>query len=371
MENNKKDGFYEKIRKEQSRSGSRPSFDEKLKKLKFDDKMAQYYEIRNKILSDVEFLKMFMVIAMKEITWRKELENQFDCHPSKITEFFNYFKKEGFILYSPLVKVDGILFETVIKQNTNAFYGKRDTVRVFTLSPEGKEFSQKLFDDIIKVTNKRTDLQVHVNFVISKTKSHKLTYNKIMEEELSENERRVQYPDGVVYTHKTIRAMKFEKEIAEARIEIRQEMLLKKQTQNALTHQEGGQLALIQENKALMVQEQISKGNERSFYDGIGKNLSSVELDLVMTGEGFIDEETGLFVRYEKETPKSIRDAKTKLKADNQERDQVALEDPFTSMLVGGIHKRLREIHAPHTLTQSKSKTAEEEADEVFASLGL
>ena len=70
-----KDKIYEKFKKAQSGSSSRPTFDEKLKTLKFDDQMAKYYEIRKKVLNDVEFLKMFLVVAMKEITWRKELEN--------------------------------------------------------------------------------------------------------------------------------------------------------------------------------------------------------------------------------------------------------------------------------------------------------
>lgn len=205
METFNNNKIYEKV-KENLRNAQRGSSSDPLEDFEINKTMMKYCDVRQKVFSNVEYIKVLLVLGLKEITWRKELEVKFDAHPSNITHFFEFMKQEGMVLFKPLVEVDEILFETVIKMNPISFYAQRDKVKVYTLSPEGKQITKKLMDDILKLTNERTDLQIIVDMIMQKTEQHRVTMQRIMQEETELLERNVSWPDGVMYRKETLKS---------------------------------------------------------------------------------------------------------------------------------------------------------------------
>jgi len=324
--------------------------EEPIKHFKFTEEMGEYYNIRQFILKKNVNVRMFLVLSLKQITWYKELKIKFDIHPSHITEFFDYMKENDMILFSPLVEVDGILFETVTSQNNAHFYGARDLVKVYTLTEKGKEIAKRLTDDIIKLTNQRSDLNMYLQQILKKTNIHRILMNKIKGEESKRGLRKVRTPDGSEYYHETKNQIKFEKELNQAIIDTKQELLLEKQTNNQLTTKEAGELALIK-NGGLAVYEENNRQKPKPIkYDGVYSHLSQSQIEGIMDGSLFYDEETGKVLETNEKTIEKNYDLKTSQRYKELEDEKVL------SVTGKEIEYKLTEEGAEHYLGKPRPK---------------
>lgn len=168
-----------------------------------DDNMARYFNFREKIFNNMTYLKIFLVFAIKEVTWKKELRDFFDCTPVEIGKLLAEMNRIGLVFNKQLISVDDLLFETIIKQNSNAFYGQRDRVMLYTLSDIGREFANALLENISEVISHRSDLQVFLQVLNERTQTHKLILSQIELEETSQYERLIRYPDGFIECKRT------------------------------------------------------------------------------------------------------------------------------------------------------------------------
>lgn len=288
-------------------SGGDPHMDKILK----NENEADFYKVREYILSKTSRLRVFLILFLKEITWRNELKTTFDIHPSHLEEIFNFFKENNLIVFKPLTEVDNILFECVVKQQSVNFYGQREKVKVYTLTPKGKEYGLNLIDDILNFAQNNFTLQLYVQEIIKKTENHRKTLNNILEEEQNYNNRTITYPDGFVEVRDTLKFKKLNTDIKRATIELKKELLLKKEEQGKLTKQEQGQLAKINNNTYLV--ELVNENKKNQIINKKNK--------ITYTGKTFhstheiIDAMEGVSKEEEKESNKQSKlDAKEKLK---------------------------------------------------------
>lgn len=334
MDTHINDEIYEMLEKDKRGSATRPPFEKILQNVEFDNNMAKYYDIRKKILSDIKYVEMLLVIGFKKITWRKELQDKFDIHPGKITEFFDYMKQQGMILFKSLTDIDNSLFETVLSLNTNMFYSQREFVKVYTLSPEGNEITKKLMNDINKLKEKRTDLKTTIEAITEKTNLFKLQFKKINNNEYDiyindrqitlpketqnlndqnkkylqqlkkridqgkyklsakrknnnsnfyckDGERLINYPDGTKIIKKTEWKKQQQKELKLTLQEIKIEQLEQKKNQGLITKKESNQLLIIKKNPLSIItleqDKQIIFKNQIN-YNGTYSNLTTSEL---------------------------------------------------------------------------------------------
>jgi DNA-binding PadR family transcriptional regulator len=336
--------IYDFFEKEQSGSDRRPSFDETLNSFSFDSQMAKYYKFKDLVMNDIEYIKILLVVAMKEITWRKELENKFDIHPEKISSFFKIAKQNGIVYYRPLVEVEHILFESVIKQNSPAFYGKRDTVKVYTLSPEGKEICKKMMNEIAKLSNSRSDLQLHLSFIQDKTKLHRHMMLSIHEAEWEYLERKVTYPDGQVEARKTLRMRKMEDDSRIALIELKKQKFNEEENLNtnlSLLNKKTSDLVEIEKKNELALLHKMRNSPQTTYIGGHFPSKS----EALVAMEGISKEE-------EKTFKKEIQRSETECHIKNKKLFEDSLEDPVTKHFMKGI---INYINGPKLITKSNS----------------
>lgn len=200
--------------------------DPRPQKIEKNEYLADFYKIREFVLGKTSRLRTFLVLFLKEITWRNELKNIFDIHPTHLDEIFEFFKENDLIVFKPLIEVDNLLFETVIKQQSIKFYAQRERVKVYTLTPKGKNYGINLIDDISLLCKNNPTLNLHMQEIIKKTENHKKIMSKILLEENQSNQRTVVYPDGFIEIRKTLRSKKIERDTQQAITELKQERLL-------------------------------------------------------------------------------------------------------------------------------------------------
>lgn len=200
--------------------------DPHVEKIEKSENLADFYRVRDYILGKDSRLRVFLILFLKEITWRNELKETFDIHPSHFEEIFEFFKANNMMIFKPLIEVDNLLFETVIKQQSIKFYAQRERVKVYTLTPKGKNYGINLIDDISLLCKNNPTLNLHMQEIIKKTENHKKIMSKILLEENQSNQRTVVYPDGFIEIRKTLRSKKIERDTQQAITELKQERLL-------------------------------------------------------------------------------------------------------------------------------------------------
>jgi len=290
-------------------SGGDPHMDKILK----NETDADFYKVREYILSKTSRLRVFLILFLKEITWRNELKTTFDIHPSHLEEIFEFLKENNLIVFKPLIEVDNILFECVIKQQSIHFYGQREKVKVYTLTPKGKEYGLNLIDDILNYAKDNFTLQLYVQEIIKKTENHRKILTYILDEEKINDQRTITYPDGFIETRNTLKFKKMNKDIKKVSIELRKEKLLEKEKNNLLSEKEKGMLMEINNNTYLATineddkKDIVSKKNKITYT---GKTFHSVQ-EIVKAMEGVTKEEER---QAEKEHKEEVKDRYNKLK---------------------------------------------------------
>jgi len=200
--------------------------DPHVEKIEKSENLADFYRVRDYILGKDSRLRVFLILFLKEITWRNELKETFDIHPSHFEEIFEFFKANNMMIFKPLIEVDNLLFETVIKQQSIHFYSQRDKVKMYTLTPKGRIYGENMMDDIERLTSTNFTLQIYVNEIIKKTENHRKILLNIRNKELNNNTRTIVYPDGFIEIRETLKSKNFKKEIKTASLELKKELLL-------------------------------------------------------------------------------------------------------------------------------------------------
>jgi hypothetical protein len=213
--------------KENSASYSR--VEQEVTNFEKNEKIAEFYNFREYVLSNSHRIRIFLILYLKKLTWLSELMKKFDIHPRHTTPTLEKFKEFGVLDFIPYVEVEDLLFETVWKLEGTRFYAHRDEVKVYNLSEKGEDFAKYLIDDIFELSKKDNTLSLYVNEIIKRTETHRELYKSLLNIEKTQNERYIQYPDGLIETRKTERKKAIERETKIALEEIKQERLQQEQ----------------------------------------------------------------------------------------------------------------------------------------------
>lgn len=362
MVNNINNEIYEKVEKmlkvDRGMSG-RAEFFKNYSKMVSED--LNFAKNLNRIMSNNSFVKAFLVLSIKEVTWNNELKNTFNIYGSRIKEFVELMTELDFIISKPFGEIDDIHHLTILDIVSNPEYFYRSPPQIIILTEEGKRFSLELLDYI---KNKNSaNLTFTLQQIVEKTRAYKLKLNEIKNKEyiklsntrqvkfpanyksniknLDEKNKRyleqlekrrkegkyksnqinthqsnniycgvgeriITYPDGTQIVKKTEGQKLKEKDIKLALQEIKLEQLEQKQTNGLLTNQESKQLAVIKDNPLAIIDDNDNKSKKpinknQVTYNGIYSNLTNSEL--------IKESETDIFKLTSKEVKKIENEA--------------------------------------------------------------
>jgi hypothetical protein len=239
-------------------------------------------EIKEFVLKSVSNITCFLVLALKRVTWNNELESTYDVHKYAIYNFFEFFKSQGLVLFKPLSEVDNILFYAVMTQNTKTFYDKRDSIRVFTLSPEGEDLIKNISEEIFRISNSRTDIKILIDEILKKTKIHRELIAENIKKEKSPQLIKNIMPDGTLFYVQSKKSKEFEIETKNILAELKILKLQNKEAQGLLTEKQKNELTLLSSNP-LSLYSQNTKVSKTG-YNGMYSDLSTEDLNKIMLG---------------------------------------------------------------------------------------
>jgi len=300
---------------------------------------AEYYDMYGKIMKNMNYLKLTIILGIKGFSWRTELEQTFDISNKDIQGYKEMMKDKGFMLTQPFIDLPEPQFLATIRTRSNSFYAQRDKITVMALSPEGEEFVNRSMADVGKLINNRTDLRHQYDQIQRKTLAFQEAIKKVMQQEDSVD-RRIKYPDGTIVYRDGIKHSNFKKELAQAGREAKLEYLQEKKQQNLLTDKESNQLILIEKQCTELTTVDNSKQLlTEARYEGKHSHLTSDKLDLIINGELHYDEESGNYY-----TTKEMEDNLNKSTAKEdiqQQHDEYSREKDSVRFYSRGFHDEL------------------------------
>jgi len=271
---------------------------DKIQKQDFTNRMIKVNQLYNKVMNNIEYLKCLLVLFIKQITWKRELKEKFNCSGSIIEYFDNYMKDCGLIINKQLVDLDNCMYEAILKTNTSEFYYQSTKVNLIALTPDGLDFCNRVLNDF---KSDRQDIYNIINNIEKKSLAFRSAYEKLKQKENELSDRLIKYPDGTLIERESEARKKLNKDVNEALLEIKREKLLEKKEQKLLTSKESKELSLIEKkgdlallddnNKSLteyvdpIVAQYKKTGRPSITYNGMYKHLTNNELEKMVDGE--------------------------------------------------------------------------------------
>jgi hypothetical protein len=355
----KKESVIEEIRKKGHRDST---MELRLSNFEKNEKIGEFYTFRDYVLNNVNRIRVFLIFYLKEITWTNELRNKFDIHPRDISNILDKFKEYDFIDFKPYSEVDSVLFESVWRQQGNRFYAMRDIVKVYNITEKGLSFGDHLIDDIFDMSKKNQLISKYLEDITNKTNKHREILKNIRKEETTLTRRQITYPDGFIEDKVTLKGKEIETASKLALLENKFKNLPKEEQIKYIGNEEEGSLLLedkstgklvLNENKALAILQEeeqeaikeIKKNKNKFTYEGKTFNNTQEALKAM---EGVSDREAK---EVEKEYKDSIKEKLKQYEAENAPK-----------LYAQGYHNE--------EIKEEKPKSAEEEADDLFKSLG-
>lgn len=258
---------------------------------------AQYYEIFNKVMSRMEFVRMTLILGIKGFTWKKELETTFDIHPSSIADYKDYMQERGLLITKPFIDLPEVQFLATLRTRHNSFYAQRENITVLALSPLGEEFIKIAMEEISKLVNKRDDLYFQYQQIKKKTEAFSKTVDYILKQENQIGWITLRFPDGEVWERKSLKTKQFENDLKIAEKEFKSELLEKKKQELLKDKCNNNQIQLIEDKISYLtnINDNVDKSKPKVEYNGkYYKNLNFNELQR-LSEEEISDKELSLF----------------------------------------------------------------------------
>lgn len=337
------------------------NYDELSTKIAFLTKKSDCYKLINSMVKTDDALKVILALLFKGFSWKNELFNHFNISRKLYVENtlhalqkLNLLVKEkgerlNVYYYEALETSNSLQIKKALHQ-ADMYYITKDFVKFCSLLKELFEF---------KVARSEP-FRFSLREVVSDAKKFQVFYDRIMEEETTLNERKHIADDGTLYVTETLKSKNIKKSVKIALNELKQEkleakvkQLETKEAQQLLSNDEHKQLAVIrQAGSSLII---VGEDPQDKALEQFKKNKRATTLynGREVTGVDVLNE----FDKKDKE----IEKAPTIIG-----KPEMASQ---TSIFDNGMY--LSAEARKEFLEDFKPKTAEEEVDDLFVSMGV
>jgi len=330
------------------------NYDELAQKIAVLTQRSDCYKIINSMLKTEESLKIIVALLFKGFSWTNELLNSFNISRKLyIVNTMHSLQKLNLLVKEKGERLNPYYYEALETSKSMQIRKALHQADMYYITKDFVKFCsllKGLFE--YKIAGSES-FRFSLKDIIADAKKFQIFYDRIMDEELNLMERQKRTDDGILYFTNTIKSRNMKKELKQALAELKVERLEAKEAQQLLTQGEKNQLAIVRsENNALVI---IGEDPEDQMLAAFRKNKRPT-----MTYNG--QEITGLDVLDElAQRDKEIEEAET-----INGKPEMAHEK---SIYDNGIY--LSAAAREEWEQEAKPKTAEQEVDDLFASMGV
>lgn len=332
------------------------NYDELAQKIAVLTNKSQKYNLIVKMLKTDDALKIIIALLFKGFSWRNELYDHFNISSNLyVQNTLLTLQNLNLLIKEKGIKLNPYYFEAVENTKSNQIRKSLHQADLLYITKDFVKFCSLLKDLFEFKVNENESFRFSLQQIVDDCKAFKDNYDFVMEEELSLMERTRKY-DGVVYHTETIKSKMRKKEIKQAIAELKLEQLEAKEQQNILTHKESGKLALIRSsNNALVLVEENENKDLIKKVRKLGKPITTYN---------------GKEINYDpleeiRKQDKEIEKAETIIGKPEMQ-NEISIYDE--GMFLSRAAIKEWEENEPKV---NKSKTAEDEVDDFFGSLGV
>jgi hypothetical protein len=176
----------------------------------------KFYEFLK--LGNVDYLKVYLVLFYKGMSWEKELELEFSISTKIVKRALEILELEGFIISKDFWSLEIDDQETINKLNGGYFQKVKTYPKFYSLTEEGRElFNYTYLEEIQDLILRDNSLKISINFIFKKAKA----YLQVKEDNKNKEKnkfyrKRIDSQTGIVYISKTSDFKKKELEIKKA-----------------------------------------------------------------------------------------------------------------------------------------------------------
>ena len=317
------------------------------------DSLTQIKELIG-ILEDKEMLKIVLVFCIKGFTWYRELNKYFNISGDdkewtnqKIATVLDKLASLGFIINTHYTHLDDdVIQEYLVSSMGNDFTRwLNPSGKVYVITPEGVMWGNHIKDYVANLIFSNRSFLNSYKAVLRVTKSYTKFIDKIEHEEITMLQREMRSPFENI---KFVKSTKLARTMKLAVSELKKDFLQKKENHGLLTNEEKNQLALINEKdfQIALIDPDIVKFKQTqraiTTHNGQSINESHMWEELAQRDKEMEEAQT-IIGKPELATQPSIWDKGMYLS------------------------KKARE----EWIDEEKPKTAEQEVDDLFSSMGL
>jgi len=316
-------------------------------------KNSKHYNNILSMLQTDEALKVIVALLFKGFGWRNEIYETFNISSKLYVETtLGTLQKISLLNKEKGIKLNHIFYEALTKIKNVSLGGALSQADLFFINEDFIKFCS-LVKDLFEFKARTSEsFKFSLKSIIEDSQHFVQQLDFIIDEELNQTSRK-HFARGVHYETETIKAKQMKKDLKKAVAEIKLERLEAKEQQNLLSNQEAGQLALVRESNnalALIPKNELSSDIENfrktrkatAFYNGQECNVDEILAAQAKRDKEIENTET-IIGKPEMATEKSIFDNGVYLsKAAREEWEE-----------------------------SSKPKSAEQEVDDLFASMGV
>lgn len=330
------------------------NYDELAQKIAVLTKKSQNYNLIVKMLKTDDALKIIIALLFKGFSWRNELYEHFNISSNLyVQNTLLTLQNLNLLIKEKGIKLNPYYFEAVENTKDTQIRKSLHQADIYYITDGFVQFCSLLKELFEFKVNDNESFRFSLRQIIDDCKKFKAEYDFVMEEELGLMERKRRSPEGIVYHTKTIKGRMHEKELKKALAEMKFEQLENKEQQNLLTQEESGKLALIRaSNNAMVLYQEEENENLLMKVKKLGKPITTYG---------------GKEINFDpleeiKKQDKEIENAPTIIGIPEMANEPSVYDEGI--YLSAAARKEWIELDV-------KPKTAEEEVEDLFASMGI
>lgn len=316
-------------------------------------KNSKHYNNILSMLQTDEALKVIVALLFKGFGWRNEIYETFNISSKLYVETtLGTLQKISLLNKEKGIKLNHLFYEALTKIKNVNLGGSLSQADLYFINGDFIKFCS-LVKDLFEFKARTSEsFKFSLKSIIEDSQHFNDELDRIIDEESNQTSRK-HFANGVYYETETIKSRQMKKDLKKAIAELKVEQLEAKEQQNLLSSSEAGQLAIYREsNNALAL---IPKNELSSDIQKFKKTRKPTSLynDQECNAEQIFDEL--------KKQDQEIEKAETIIG-----KPEMAFEK---SIFDNGIYLSVAAIEEWEQ--DSKPKTAEQEVDDLFASMGV